>query len=1012
MANRSTRKYISEAENLPPVVLSTGTNNYLEDPNKYYHHIDATVANLINRGHQVHIIVPHSAIHNNPQNNGPSKVATAIAQKYNLPTYNFEPGKDGVHPRDPRFLANQIDQRTNGQAKNAIFVGDSIAKGVGDAAKADTSLTRVGAPAQRVLSSIGGPPPGYNNPMLNTVSNSTSQQGQSNPASKTQAQQQYSGQGQSKRNTLAANQQAAYDALRQEGFSDSAAKIFVANFSGESLARPNDHHWDVKHMSQGIVQWDPGRARAIEKQFGALPKDMSVADQAKAYAWELKTQYPGVYNHLHDERIPASQRMYNLVKTYERPRDSVGSTNARLGYLKNLNVSDDPQQRALAAGALAGAAGAGLGAAAGQKSSAVPPMSKATQDQINNHRSSLGLKPLSAADLEAMHQELHAPKTAPTTSISAKAGEAFGSVPSLSKATQDQINNHRSSLGLKPLSAADLEAMHQELHAPKVAPAIPATAAAAASGAKTSTNNASDAIDAKMRAALNPDQKKDYTSAADRQRAGIGPDPKLNNNPNTSVKGDIPVKSVGDKLKDIGAQASTGLGSIIDTAKKKYDTDMKPIIGGAIADTEKNFNTNIAPRISNAQDAAKKLLSPRGANPATPPAAVAPIPVIPTAPKKDDVLTQPKGKISDEPSMFGPQGKIGPDAAKLPGGLDGLKDRDVRAANMQNTSNNIEKQQSIDPKDVIDPSKAYASINPPQAAAKASSNATANSTSTQLPKPNVALDVPSINPNINPPKISSEKPSPMNYNGFEPGDPKDAEHYRNSSADVQGSIRDKWLNLKPGTSMNQTGITPLGYIAPEPDPKAAAKARADHNDRLDAYVGNKPGTTNAALDAAEKPDPVPEKPKISAPLEAPWAPRPTITPGKLAQQIQPNATDLAQPDPELNRIKSLAGVPPKPPEPPKSPTPPKPPEAPKEPEKAPEPKSTTTSPSEPTTTAFTPSATPAKLPKDDEEDKPKDDEEDKPKDNENDESLDHLLREYNNKLMKEVPLYQEYNLRR
>jgi hypothetical protein len=182
MANRSTRKYISEAENLPPVVLSTGTNNYLEDPNKYYHHIDATVANLINRGHQVHIIVPHSAIHNNPQNNGPSKVATAIAQKYNLPTYNFEPGKDGVHPRDPRFLANQIDQRTNGQAKNAIFVGDSIAKGVGDAAKADTSLTRVGAPAQRILSSVGGPPPGYNNPMLNTVSNSTSQQGQSNPA--------------------------------------------------------------------------------------------------------------------------------------------------------------------------------------------------------------------------------------------------------------------------------------------------------------------------------------------------------------------------------------------------------------------------------------------------------------------------------------------------------------------------------------------------------------------------------------------------------------------------------------------------------------------------------------------------------------------------------------------------------------------------------------------------------------------------------------------------------------
>ena len=67
---------------------------------------------------------------------------------------------------------------------------------------------------------------------------------------------------------MAANQKEAYKAAIAEGLSPSAAKILVANMSGESLRNPSDHHWDVSHMSQGIVQWDPRRAEIIKNQFG------------------------------------------------------------------------------------------------------------------------------------------------------------------------------------------------------------------------------------------------------------------------------------------------------------------------------------------------------------------------------------------------------------------------------------------------------------------------------------------------------------------------------------------------------------------------------------------------------------------------------------------------------------------------------------------------------------------------------------------------------------------------
>ena len=187
-----------------------------------------------------------------------------------------------------------------------------------------------------------------------------------------------------------------------------------------------------------------------------------------------------------------------------------------------------------------------------------------------------------------------------------------------------------------------------------------------------------------------------------------------------------------------------------------------------------------------------------------------------------------------------------------------------------------------------------------------------------------------------PPKDNKppEKPTPNNFNGFEPGDEKTAANYRYSPADAQGSIRDNLLGLKPGTSMKQAGLAPPGYIAPEPDPKAAAKARADHNDNvLDPFLGNPPGTTNKALNNVPDIN-LPSIPKGAA-SDAVRNQQPELTPRNLSQQIQPNAADLAQPapstapNPELDRITKLSGITPKTPEAPK-------PEAPKPEEPKPE----------------------------------------------------------------------------
>lgn len=134
--------------------------------------------------------------------------------------------------------------------------------------------------------------------------------------------------------SLRANQKEAYDTAIKEGLSPTAARALVANMTGESLAKPNDHHWDVSHMSQGIVQWDPSRAAAIKKEFGKFPKDMTVAEQTKAAIWEMKNKYPKTWNALQGSDPKAM--MSALVRDYERPANPAGEINKRMQHYANL----------------------------------------------------------------------------------------------------------------------------------------------------------------------------------------------------------------------------------------------------------------------------------------------------------------------------------------------------------------------------------------------------------------------------------------------------------------------------------------------------------------------------------------------------------------------------------------------------------------------------------------------------------------------------------------------------
>lgn len=141
------------------------------------------------------------------------------------------------------------------------------------------------------------------------------------------------------RGALAANQKEAYDAARAGGLSDVAAKALVANMSGEALHRPDDYHWDAKHMASGIVQWDPQRSAAIKAKFGKMPHEMSVAEQTRAALWEMKEKYPRTWAALNSDRS-AESMIGTLVSDYERPANVGLSTTQRIGFLRGLSVGD------------------------------------------------------------------------------------------------------------------------------------------------------------------------------------------------------------------------------------------------------------------------------------------------------------------------------------------------------------------------------------------------------------------------------------------------------------------------------------------------------------------------------------------------------------------------------------------------------------------------------------------------------------------------------------------------
>jgi hypothetical protein len=117
--------------------------------------------------------------------------------------------------------------------------------------------------------------------------------------------------------------------------------------TGESLAKPNDYHWDVSHYSQGIVQWDPVRAAAIQKEFGQYPRFMSVAQQTQAAIWEIRTVERFAPSKAAIETgTSASEIIDVLVRNYEVPAKPDEGVKTRVGYL--VTVASLVKQSALA----------------------------------------------------------------------------------------------------------------------------------------------------------------------------------------------------------------------------------------------------------------------------------------------------------------------------------------------------------------------------------------------------------------------------------------------------------------------------------------------------------------------------------------------------------------------------------------------------------------------------------------------------------------------------------------
>ncbi|MDL2409965.1 phage tail tip lysozyme [Rhizobium calliandrae] len=148
---------------------------------------------------------------------------------------------------------------------------------------------------------------------------------------------------------LSKNQQEAYAALIAGGLSREAARASVANMSGEALSDPGNVHWDGTHYAHGIVQWDDVRSQRIKNQFGKFPQQMSVTDQVKAFLWETKKYYSGVWEKLNSDSS-AESMVDTLVRKYELPGNPNKAISQRLGFLRGLPdfKQDVPERRSTA----------------------------------------------------------------------------------------------------------------------------------------------------------------------------------------------------------------------------------------------------------------------------------------------------------------------------------------------------------------------------------------------------------------------------------------------------------------------------------------------------------------------------------------------------------------------------------------------------------------------------------------------------------------------------------------
>ena len=160
----------------------------------------------------------------------------------------------------------------------------------------------------------------------------------------------YGGSGTKAKGALAKNQQEAYKAFKDLGYSDDSARVAVAGLSGESLKKPDDIHPDPSRSNpnqkaHGIASWDDARSLRIKQQFGKMPNEMSIPEQVKALDWEQKNYYKDTYSALHNDKMTAQEKMQSFVGKFERPANVGGEVNKRMGLYQGFdpNAPDSAQ---------------------------------------------------------------------------------------------------------------------------------------------------------------------------------------------------------------------------------------------------------------------------------------------------------------------------------------------------------------------------------------------------------------------------------------------------------------------------------------------------------------------------------------------------------------------------------------------------------------------------------------------------------------------------------------------